>query len=96
MPNVGGWSEGESASLQRIKNEITDFFTANPFLLVGEDWLASLICRPTHLVEAAVRELIDEGVLRERDRHFLLGLADGGMAHPDERREREREGNASP
>ncbi|WP_287153419.1 hypothetical protein [Candidatus Solincola tengchongensis] len=96
MSNVGGWDEGELASLQRIKSEITDFFVANPFLLVSEDWLASLICRPAHLVEVGVRELIAEGVLKKRDRHFLLGLSEGGMAHPDEQRLPKKGGNATP
>lgn len=72
--------DDEPSSLERIKGEITGFFAGNPFLLVSEDWLASLLCRPVGLVEKAVLELVSEGTLGKRDRHVFLETEEG-LAH---------------
>ncbi|MBC7253584.1 MAG: hypothetical protein H5T72_06425 [Actinobacteria bacterium] len=79
--DAGEPSEEELSSLRRIKKEIADFFAANPFLLVSEDWLASLLCRPVRLVEAAVRELMAESVLEKRQHYLALDSAEGRLAH---------------
>jgi hypothetical protein len=93
--NMDGSMKEEPSSLHRIKEEIIDFFASNPFLLVSEDWLASLICRPARLVEEAVLELLAEGTLEKRDRHILLGHVEGSVAHPEEGRVKEGGRNAS-
>jgi len=82
MRSDAGEPAGEElSSLRRIKREIADFFAANPFLLVSEDWLASLLCRPVRLVEAAVRELMAESILERRHHYLALDSAEGGLAH---------------
>ncbi len=72
----------EPGALQMIKDEIIAFFAANPFLMVSEEWLATLLCRPLLLVREAVLELTAEGRL-EKDRQVLVSAVGGGMAHPD-------------
>ncbi len=57
-----------------VIREIRDFFTSNPFLLVSERRLATLLCRPPHLVREAVRILEGEGLLERRDEDTLIGL----------------------
>jgi hypothetical protein len=57
-----------------VKEEVRDFFSANPFLLVSESRLAVLLCRPSHMVRQAVTALEDEGLLERRDEDTLVGL----------------------
>ncbi|MGQ9536380.1 MAG: hypothetical protein ACUVT4_04010 [Actinomycetota bacterium] len=80
-PKDGLPVDDEPSSLERIKGEITGFFAGNPFLLVSEDWLAFLLCRPVGLVERAVLELVSEGTLGKRDRHVFLETGEEGLAH---------------
>lgn len=65
--------ESGSSSHEKVKREIEEFFAANPFLMVCENRLASLLCRPPRLVEMAVRELERDGCLERRDAHTLVG-----------------------
>jgi hypothetical protein len=60
------------AAAGSVKSEIIAFFRANPFLLVSEARLASLLCRPPEMVCEAVRMLLDAGVLTRRYGEALL------------------------
>lgn len=73
---------GSSSFAARVREEILDFFAANPFLLVSERRLASLLCRPPHLVREAVSLLEDEGLLKHRDEDTLIGLWEAGERTP--------------
>ena len=62
------------AAAGSVKSEVVDFFKANPFLLVSEARLASLLCRPPEMVCEAVRMLLDAGLLTRRYGEALLGV----------------------
>jgi len=57
-----------------VEGEVIDFFKANPFLLVSEGRLASLLCRPPEMVSEAVRALEEAGMLARRFGEALLGV----------------------
>lgn len=59
-----------------VKNEVLSFFEANPFLLVSEERLASMICRPRDMVCQAVRELESAGLISRRFGEALLGIGE--------------------
>lgn len=57
-----------------VKSEVIGFFQANPFLLVSEARLASLLCRPPDMVNEAVRSLEEAGLLTRGFGETLLGV----------------------
>ena len=59
-----------------VQKEIIGFFKDQPFLLVSEGRLASLLCRPPSMVREAVRALEEEGLLLRRNGETLLGVED--------------------
>lgn len=63
-----------SAADGSVKTEVVGFFQDNPFLLVSEGRLASLLCRPYDMVCEAVRALEEEGLLKRRFGDALLGV----------------------
>ncbi len=72
---MGGGDERHVTSSLLVREEILEFFRANPFLLVGEGRLATLLCRPSDLVGEAVRSLERDGLLERREGDILVGLA---------------------
>ncbi|MBN2027117.1 MAG: hypothetical protein JW854_10215 [Actinobacteria bacterium] len=59
-----------------VKSEVIGFFKSNPFLLVSEARLASLLCRPIDMVNEAVRALEEAGLLTRSFGEALLGVED--------------------
>jgi hypothetical protein len=59
-----------------VKKEVIGFFKANPFLMVSEARLASLLCRPPDMVNEAVRSLEEAGLLTRSYGEALLGVED--------------------
>jgi len=59
-----------------VRNEVIGFFKSNPFLLVSEGRLASLLCRPPDMVSEAVRSLEKAGLLTRSYGEALLGVED--------------------
>ena len=59
-----------------VQKEVIGFFKSNPFLLVSETRLASLLCRPPEIVCEAVRSLEEAGLLTRRYGEALLGVED--------------------
>jgi hypothetical protein len=60
------------AAAASVKSEIIDFFRDNPFLLVSEARLASLLCRPPEMICEAVGMLLEAGLLTRRYGEALL------------------------
>ncbi len=71
--NANAHDPGVSVSVTR---EVIGFFKANPFLLVSEARLATLLCRPPELVYDAVRSLEESGLLARKFGKTLLGAGD--------------------
>lgn len=67
--------DGLPPGVRIVEREILDLFDGNPFLLVDEDKLSSLLCRPIQLVMAAVSLLEKEGKLRRSRQHSLIEAA---------------------
>jgi len=63
------------ACIAVVEEEILGLFGCNPFLLVDEEMLATLLCRPPHLVKAAVGLLEREGKLKRSHQNTLVGTA---------------------
>ena len=59
-----------------VQKEVIGFFKSNPFLLVSETRLASLLCRPPEIVCEAVRSLEEAGLLTRKYGEALLGVED--------------------
>ncbi len=59
-----------------VKKEVAGFFKSNPYLLVSEERLASLLCRPPEIVCEAVRSLEEAGLLTRGFGETLLGVED--------------------
>lgn len=59
-----------------VRSEVIEFFKSNPFLLVSEARLASLLCRPQEMVSEAVRSLEEAGLLTRGYGEALLGVED--------------------
>jgi len=59
-----------------VRSEVIGFFKSNPFLLVSEERLASLLCRPPEMVNEAVRFLEEAGLLARSFGAALLGVED--------------------
>jgi hypothetical protein len=74
MENNGNTGARFVAAAASVRSEVIDFFKANPFLLVSEARLASLLCRPPEMVCEAVRMLLDAGILTRRYGEALLGV----------------------
>lgn len=55
-----------------VRKEVLVFFKDHPFLLVSEERLAALLCRPLDMVAAAVRSLEHDGFLTRKDEETLL------------------------
>ncbi|MEW6553433.1 MAG: hypothetical protein AB1384_03995 [Actinomycetota bacterium] len=72
MENDGNMTTRLIAAATSVKDEIIDFFKANPFLLVSEARLAALLCRPPEMVCEAVAVLLDAGLLARRYGEALL------------------------
>ncbi len=70
QPAVGSIASGS------VRREVTALFKANPFLLVSEERLASLLCRPPAMVHEAVRALEEAGFLTREYGEALLGVED--------------------
>jgi hypothetical protein len=62
-----------------VLREVTGFFREYPFLLVDEQRLAVLLCRPLSMVSNAVKTLEATGVLRRSGEDTLICMA-GQMA----------------
>ena len=66
----------EASVNMSVQQEVIGFFKSNPFLLVSETRLASLLCRPPEVVCEAVRALEEAGLLTRRYGEALLGVED--------------------
>ncbi len=55
-----------------VEREVIGFFKDQPFLLVSERRLASLLCRPLEMVKEAVGSLEEAGFLIRKDEETLL------------------------
>jgi hypothetical protein len=65
-----------------VEREVIGFFRSNPFLLVSEGRLASLLCRPPEMVREAVMALEDAGLLSRRYGETLLGVEENLTDYP--------------
>jgi hypothetical protein len=74
MEEHGNLSVRYSTASSSVRSEVIGFFKANPFLLVSERRLASLLCRPPEMVYEAVRTLEEAGLLTRRFGEALLGV----------------------
>jgi hypothetical protein len=74
MENNSNLSVCCSTASDSVRGEVIGFFKTNPFLLVSETRLASLLCRPPDMVCEAVRELEEAGLLTRRYGETLLGV----------------------
>lgn len=63
-----------------VEREVADFFSGHPYLLVSEDRLAVLLCRPFDMVAEAVKAMEDAGRLARRGDDGLLFTDDSEMA----------------
>jgi hypothetical protein len=61
---------------ESVEREVSEFFKAHPYLLVSEERLAALLCRPPHMVIQAVRSMEEAGLLTRKDNQTLLGIDD--------------------
>ena len=77
MENHGESSAPGSAGREAVKREVLGFFKRNPFLLVSEERLSVMLCRPPDMVLDAVRSLEDAGLLKRRSGGTLLGVEEG-------------------
>ncbi|MDD3717439.1 MAG: hypothetical protein PHP28_02100 [Actinomycetota bacterium] len=76
MEDYGNPDVIDPAAGGSVKAEVIGFFKANPFLLVSEGRLASLLCRPHDMVCEAVKSLEEAGLLTRRFGEALLGVAE--------------------
>ncbi len=60
-----------------VEKEVAEFFRQHPFLLVSEDRLAVLLCRPRGMVQKAVREMERAGLLRRKDADTVIHVEEG-------------------
>jgi hypothetical protein len=62
----------DSEGHESVRREVFVFFKDHPFLLVSEERLAALLCRPLDMVAAAVRSLEESGFLARKGEETLL------------------------
>ena len=74
MENYCNQAIEKSTESGSVRCEVIGFFRANPFLLVNEGRLASLLCRPREMVREAVEDLERAGLLTRRFGEALLGV----------------------
>ncbi|OFW59023.1 MAG: hypothetical protein A2W01_09800 [Candidatus Solincola sediminis] len=58
-----------------VLREVAHFFKENPFLLIDEKRLATLLCRPLQMVSQSVSTLERAGFLGRRDEETLVCIA---------------------
>jgi hypothetical protein len=76
MEDNGNTAACDPAASVSVRREVVGFFKANPFLLVSEGRLATLLCRPPDMVCEAVKALEEAGLLSRRYGEALLGVED--------------------
>jgi DNA-binding MarR family transcriptional regulator len=59
-----------------VEREVVGFFKEHPYLLVSEERLAALLCRPPHMVTQAVKCMEEAGLLVRKDNQTLLGICE--------------------
>ncbi len=73
-PDDGKYHLDDPVACVSVRNEVIGFFRANPFLLVSEGRLASLLCRPPEIIHRVVRALEEAGYVTRRFGEALLGV----------------------
>ena len=61
---------------ESVEREVAGFFKEHPYLLVSEERLAALLCRPPHMVTQAVKCMEEAGVLVRKDNQTLLCISE--------------------
>jgi hypothetical protein len=61
---------------ESVEREVVGFFKEHPYLLVSEERLAALLCRPPHMVTQAVKCMEEAGLLVRKDNQTLLGICE--------------------
>ena len=74
--NTSPGIEGERS----VEKEVLGFFREHPFLLVSENRLAALLCRPLDMVSEAVKAMEMKGLLARKDNQTLLSVNDNFVA----------------
>lgn len=62
-----------------VEEEVAAFFRQHPYILVSEERLAVLLCRPLGLVAQAVRRMEEAGSLARKHEDTIL-YVEGGVA----------------
>jgi len=76
MAYYGNASAPVARRYESVEREVIEFFKQHPYLLVSEERLAALLCRPLHMVSDAVRSMEEAGLLARKDSRTLLGVGD--------------------
>lgn len=76
MVYYGNTSAPAARRDESVEREVIGFFKEHPYLLVSEERLAALLCRPPHMVTQAVKSMEEAGLLARKDNQTLLGIGD--------------------
>lgn len=76
MVYYGNTSAPAAKRNESVEREVIGFFQDHPYLLVSEERLAALLCRPPQMVTQAVKHMEEAGLLARKDNQTLLGMCD--------------------
>lgn len=76
MVYSGNTSAPVAGRYESVEREVIGFFKEHPYLLVSEERLAALLCRPLHMVGQAVKYMEETGLLARKDSRTLIGIGE--------------------
>jgi hypothetical protein len=76
MVYYGNTSAPATRRDESVEREVAGFFEEHPYLLVSEERLAALLCRPPNMVTQAVKCMEEAGLLARKDNQTLLCIGE--------------------
>ena len=76
MVYYGNTSAPVTRRVESVEREVVGFFKEHPYLLVSEERLAALLCRPPQMVSQAVKSMEEAGLLIRKDNQTLIGISE--------------------